>query len=71
LYIFFGENSAYNLANIAEEGYSESVFTDAFIDGRTPGNDMMWNPTSQTFIQNPGQDFNTFNLFNTYGGAQQ
>ncbi len=57
LNIFFGENSVYDC---------ENPFCDAYDDGQPTGRDMMFNPTSQLFLNT--QTFT--NIFNFVAGGQ-
>ena len=56
LNIFFGENSVYDC----------SIFCDAYENGRSTSTDLMFNPSSQFFLET-----NTFtSIFNIIGGGQ-
>ena len=62
LNIFFGENSSYdcdNVQNLCE--------TSEFGEEGPTGRDMIWNPSSQVFLNGVGPNVN---IFNWYGGGQ-
>lgn len=60
LNIFFGENSTYDCS--VEPDYCENEIFEETPTGR----DMIWNPTSQFFLETP-----IFTLYNFYAGGQQ
>ncbi|MEM9918532.1 MAG: hypothetical protein AAF990_10575 [Bacteroidota bacterium] len=52
LNIFFGENSTYSVENADRVGGVEA-YDEAPKNGKLIGNDMMWNPSSQNFLNPP------------------
>ena len=63
LNIFFGENSTYSAKNISIAG-GPNAYTKSSISGKYPGEDMMFNPSSQLRLNTTNQ-----NIYNLYAGG--